>query len=289
MFDPNKEKTIISVVICTKDRVEEPVTCIESVLRQTRLPDEVVVIDASATDSLREVLRESFPAPAAKLVYEQSSPGLTHQRNVSVRIARGDVVFFLDDDVVLERDYLAEILKVFEADVAGQVGGVMGRMTNARRIRWTLKLFSNVFCLSVPGDGRFRRSGLATFRSCEDGGVVPTEFLSGGLVAYHRRVLNEFPWDEALEGYGLMEDDDFSYRVSRRFRNYYVPTARCVHRASPLARDGGAALLQMRLRNHWYLFRKNFPNSIANRAAFALSVTGETLLFLYGSIQRLLR
>lgn len=280
---------LVSVVICTKDRLEDPVRCIESLLCQTRLPDEIVIIDASGGDQLKKRIEETFAASRVPLVYKHSKPGLTYQRNVSLGVLRGEVVFFFDDDVVLEPDFLAEILRVFENDVTGQVGGVMGRIVNLPHRRWLLNLYCRVFCLSRPGNGRFLRSGLATFPCNKDGEVLATDFLSGGITAYHQRVLKEFSWDESLEGYALMEDADFSYRVSRRFRNYYVPAARCSHYPSPIGGDRVEKLRRTRFRNHRYLFEKNMPKSLINWFAFWLAVIGTGLLFLYGDVVRWFR
>ena len=117
----------LSVVICTKDRPKELATCLESITRQRRLPMEVVVVDSSAMPP--EAVVDDFrglvtPACAVTLIHTQ--PGLPRQRNVGIRAARGDVVVFFDDDVILEPEYLEELALVYERDAACAIGGVGG-------------------------------------------------------------------------------------------------------------------------------------------------------------------
>jgi GT2 family glycosyltransferase len=267
----------ISVVICTKNRPTEVIRCLDSIAAQTLLPQEIVIVDASDTFELTKRLDTWSGRDKFKVSYIHSEPGLTLQRNIGARASSGDVVFFIDDDIVLENEYVAEICKIFENDPAQQVGGVMGDIyENAeerKRIgRWQ-RFVRSLFFLDDYGNGKFRLSGRHTIPLGLDK-IQPTEYLSGGQVAYRRRVLDELTFDENLEGYGLMEDDDFSYRVSRRYRNVYTPFAKCRHLHSSTERLSRREFKKMALNHHTYLFRKNVPKTLPHRFAFWLSILG---------------
>jgi GT2 family glycosyltransferase len=250
---------------------------LDSIAAQTLLPQEIVIVDASDTLDLAERLDTWSGRDKFKILYVHSEPGLTRQRNIGVRVSSGDFVFFIDDDIVLEREYVAEICKIFEDDPAQEIGGVMGDIYESaeerKRIgRWQ-RLVRNLFFLDDCGSGKFRLSGRHTTPFGLDE-IQSTEYLCGGQVAYRRKVLDELTFDENLKGYGLMEDDDFSYRVSRRYRNVYTPFAKSRHLRSSTGRLSQRELTKMALNHHIYLFRKNFPKTLPHIFALWLSLPG---------------
>jgi GT2 family glycosyltransferase len=76
-------------------------------------------------------------------------------------------------------------------------------------------------------------------------------------------------FDEQLTGYGLGDDDDFSYRLSRRGRIRYVPAALVHHRELGWQHADRRRLDRLQVVNRAYLFRKNFRQTVRARAAFA--------------------
>jgi GT2 family glycosyltransferase len=83
-------------------------------------------------------------------------------------------------------------------------------------------------------------------------------------------------FDERLPGYGLAEDEDFSYRLSRIGRLRFVPDAVVVHRNVDAARKVSPARMREFNRtvvvNRAYVFRKNFRRTPLARLQFALLV-----------------
>jgi len=247
----------LSVVICTKDRPRELATCLESIARQRRLPMELLVVDASATAN--EVVVDAFRravgrACAVELIRAQ--PGLPRQRNIGIRAARGDVMVFFDDDVVLEPEYLEELQRVYERDTARVIGGVGGAQvpdptpqeSGARRA------YARFFLLPGYGSGRLKRSGHAEYAfspkaECE------VDFLSGCNMSYRREVFADVMFDERLTGYAIGEDLQFSYRVSRRWKLLLTPRARVDHRHAGGGRPRAGRLEEMRVINRFIFVR----------------------------------
>src|ERR1700675_545884 len=108
---------LISVIICTYARAESLELLLQCLLAQTTTNFEVIVVDGSGDNpSVRDTVA-SFQvqhAGALKVSLIQSSKGLTHQRNVGLRYAHGELICFLDDDVTFERDFLADVLDLLE-------------------------------------------------------------------------------------------------------------------------------------------------------------------------------
>lgn len=267
----------ISIIIPTKDRTSEICQCIDSISRQSLLPHEVIIVDSSENAYLNSVLEGKIPAimPLVKLVHVKAS--LSEARNIGVRHSSGDILFFFDDDVILDRDYIKQVMTVFANDENGKVGGVMGNIINISRDLTSLaSVMRRFFFWDHFGDGKFLPSGLPTYVH-GNRKVMQTEFLSGCMSAYSRKVLKEFAFDEnlgKLSGYSYMEDADMSYRVSRKYTLIYTPFAKLEHHPSAKARVDRRNVTKQLAFNHFYLFKKNMPKRLSTLSSFYLSLFG---------------
>lgn len=268
-----------TVILCTKDRKDELRAALRSLAAQSLRPDEVLVVDAGSEpaldDALIEELRAAFP-----LRRLHSAPGLTKQRNLGIRESTGDLLFFFDDDVVLEPDYLREVAAVFASDAGEKIGAVGGRITNiipagpAGRGESLRRLIRGVFLLSDLGDGRMKQSGFpAQPHGLAEGRYI--ECLSGCGMAFRRAVFDLTQFDEALSGYSYMEDVDIARQVLKQgYAMYYQPASRLIHHASPCARETGADVSRMLVRNYDYLFRKHWNTGMLRRLTFRWALFG---------------
>lgn len=267
----------ISVIIPTKGRIREVCYCLDSILKQTFLPDEIIIIDSSKKSKLGQFLKEKFPVKYPKISYLHSNVSLTRARNIGVERSSGEFVFFFDDDVILDKDYIKEVMKIFLNDKEGKVGGVTGRIVNIYRDATSLKnRLRRLLFLSYFGDGKVTLSGLS---SSVQGikNVVETEFIQGCAGAYRREVFKFFKFDERLgklSGYCYMEDVDFSYRVSRKYKLIYTPFAKLEHLKSVSSRIDMVIANRQYIINRFYLFKKNMPKRFLNVTAFYISIFG---------------
>ena len=102
----------VTLIIPTYNRPKLIKDCIESILVQTRLPDELIVVDDGDLDEI-PLEFQCIQAGIALRYIKKDVPGLTESRNAGVRIATGDIIFFLDDDVILDREYIDQIMVVY--------------------------------------------------------------------------------------------------------------------------------------------------------------------------------
>lgn len=89
---------------------------------------EVLVIDNNSRDHTRAVVAEfaaSQPAPRYLLETQQ---GLDYARNRAIREARGDILVFGDDDILVQPDWLAQMTVPLLADTARRIGAVGGEV-----------------------------------------------------------------------------------------------------------------------------------------------------------------
>ena len=89
---------------------------------------EILVIDNQSTDDTAQVV-SSFAAasPAPRRIVEPTQ-GLDHGRNRAVAEAQGDVIVLTDDDILVEPDWLAQLVAPFASDDAPRIGVVGGEV-----------------------------------------------------------------------------------------------------------------------------------------------------------------
>ncbi|MEO5357045.1 MAG: glycosyltransferase family 2 protein [Nitrospirae bacterium YQR-1] len=229
-----------SIIIPTYNRPDDLRNCIESLLKQTVPPSEIIIVDDG--NLTEPPLKTKCEELAIQYVYyKKDTPGLTASRNKGIGMSTGDIIFFLDDDVVLLPDYIEEILKIYES--TGNVGGVGGAIANHKKLGFVQKLRKIMeipFMVSGLREGKVLPSGFCTSFGTtpfEIKQVTEVDFLSGGVCSFKKEVFNSFAFDSKhFLNYGLGEDKDFSYRVSKAFKLIYTPHARLYHYESPKMR-----------------------------------------------------
>ncbi len=244
-----------SVIICTRNRIDDLITCLESINKQTALPTELLIVDSSDeplnNNSAFKKVRDSFDI---EVRYLHTKPGLTYQRNRGIEQARGNLIYFFDDDVVLEPDYLYQMNKAFK-EHPDYVAG-MGDITNLPPISWKYQLFRTIFMLPRQrSSGNFTWSGLPThpygtkkFRQ--------VEVLGGCCMALRASILKIFKFDEYFSGYCYLEDAEIGYRISREHKIFFNPMARLSHNISPTSRLNVQKRRAMFINNYKYMVKK---------------------------------
>jgi GT2 family glycosyltransferase len=252
----------LTVAIPTRNRPDDLGKAVASLLVQTRLPDEFLVVDQSPGKESRVVV-ESLLAGNTRIrldyIHDPRISGLVEAKKVAAGRAAGEIVCFLEDDVVLEADYLEQI----EQGFAGrpEMLACCGIVTNPPR---QPPGYAFLFHLFHRGIYRDRRVGL--YGHCEGRGhaLIPSDAISGGLSAWRREVFAAVPFDVA-NGFFMLEDMDFSTRVARHFgsRLFVNPNARLAHHCSPVNREALASRQRRKLAEFilFYKKRRDWPGS----------------------------
>ena len=119
-------KLSVSVIIPAYNAEKTLKNCLDALLEQTLLPNEIIVVDDGSTDSTPTI------ASTYSLVnlHSQKNQGPAHARNVGARKAKGKIILFLDSDCVPEENWLEEMIKPFQDE---KVAGVQGAYKTHQR------------------------------------------------------------------------------------------------------------------------------------------------------------
>src|ERR1700728_3850120 len=109
------DSPLVSVVIPTYNRAATIGRTLDSVVRQTHRPLEIIVVDdGSSDDTLRAVDRQGCTVPLTVLALGDNQ-GAAAARNQGIALARGDFVAFLDSDDEWQPDKIAKQLAALDA------------------------------------------------------------------------------------------------------------------------------------------------------------------------------
>jgi len=267
-------------VIATRNRPDDLLRTVESLLGQTVLPAELCIVDSGDETPTRGAIEDACARSDLRLDYHHPAPrGLTVQRNVGVDRTSGDPVFFIDDDVELAPDCHERILEEYER-WGDRVGGVRAAPVRPARPAWYTRLYRRLFGIGGwwPEASGKVRPGFYVEGVSESAGVRKVEYFNGWFMSYRRRVFENERFDEALSGYAYKEDIDFSYRVSRRHALIQTPKAKCDHVKSVSSRMSSHQLQRMNLANQFYLHRKLMPQHARYKAALWWALLGLFIL-----------
>lgn len=104
----------VSIIVATRDHPECLTRCLQSLMALHYPYYEVIVVDdAPTTTATADFIQQAYPSePKIKYVRE-NRPGLSWARNCGMSVAKGEIIAFTDDDVVVDSYWLAELVKAF--------------------------------------------------------------------------------------------------------------------------------------------------------------------------------
>ncbi len=273
----------ISVIIPTRNRIKDVITCLNSVSKQTKLPDEVIIVDSSKTQELKNKIK-NFNNLNIKYVYNTICNSASFQKNLGAKESTGDILFFSDDDTIWTPNYLREMLSTFDKypDCVAVTGSpILRKKTFIKKI---LNFLMNTFCffffLSIIGNGKFRITGFPKIFSIKVNEIKKCEFIYGFGMAFRREIFEEFEFDKHMVGYCWGDDDDIAYRISRKYSIYYNPFAKILHNKTSSEREDNYLTQKKAVEYYHYLFKKNIPQDCIHELAFWWSLIGMFILTL---------
>ena len=216
----------VTVIVCTRDRPGLLEECLRALSGQTYPDFEVLVVDNAPSRLVRDICQRWRATWVAAPL-----PGLTRARNVGARMARGEVIAYIDDDAVAEAGWLAALMEDF-GDPG--IAAVTGRIRYMKSLGDTREISDQESAEDPP---RPRRSLDARtrgwFATASFGGIG-----DGGNMAFRRELIaSEAPFDERIGRGRLLDSGDehvvFSALIAQGHRIVHNPDAVVRHPCPP--------------------------------------------------------
>lgn len=305
------QKLPFSVVVSTYNRNEDLIKCLNALTAQAFKDFEVVVVNGGDKEPLKEIVL-GYPALSIRLV-EQEKRGVVEARNLGWRNSKGEIVCFIDDDLVVKPQWLEEIRKAFLLSEA--IGGVSGPtiVPPERRSNRDFALFleefnqpRNVF-FGIFGDiykkivlenkiyevGKILPSGAFTpgsnYEEClRLSQIVEVDYLEACYMCFRKHLLEEIGgFDYDYVGTGEWNEPDFSFKV-RKLGYKLVFNAKAVtqHHISQSGIFQARVNAYERSRNFIYFYFHNIkPNSLNKIFRFGINLCFINAYWVYKFIE----
>lgn len=98
----------VSVIIPTLNEENYIGSLLESINKQSRKPHEIIVVDAYSKDKTKKIALSKN----VNIIVDHK-PHVAHQRNMGAKLANGDILMFLDADVVLHERFIENSINTF--------------------------------------------------------------------------------------------------------------------------------------------------------------------------------
>lgn len=244
----------IAVVVLNYNKKQDLLEALGSIYESDYPDFTVTVVDNDSSDGSADAVAEQFPQ--ADLIRNPVNSGVSKGRNTGWRQAKArydfDYVIFLDDDTVVTRDFLSQLVEAFEAHPeAGVLAGKAFTNMDAGQLM-SVGIRANLYTGLVYdlGVGEVDHGQYDTPREVD---------AAGGFAFMVRAELFDRldAFDERYSPYGW-EDVDFSLRARKLgYTVRYVPAARLTHKGTKAGRKPKAGYERNKIKNYLYLLKQH--------------------------------
>ncbi len=257
----HSEYPLVAAIIPNWNGREFILACLRSLAELTYPKEQlqIIVVDNGSTDGSQEAIRMQFNEMSTagfrncRLVENSSNQGAPAAYNQAIQYAdpRCEYIWKLDNDVTLDSGALTVLLRVYQSAVGEHIGGVGGKIRNARsgledsigaRLTPRPRRWTKIVDYVHVGNG-YNRSEY----------TEEVDMVSGSCCLFPRRVFRECGlFDERFFLY--YDDTEFCLRLRKSGWKFFVAkTAQINHHAYSSTASISACRLYYWLRNHLLL------------------------------------
>ncbi|HKP97817.1 MAG TPA: glycosyltransferase [Fibrobacteria bacterium] len=191
---------MVSIVILGFNQVEYTKKCIESIRKYTRQKYELILIDNGSKDGTEAFFRS---IPGAKVVRNGENLGVSKGWNQGMRLAAGEYILILNNDIIVGPDWLENMVRLAESDPSiGLVGPRSNYIAGPQAVP------------DVPYESEGEIQGFIRKWQGEHAlSAAEFQFIKGFCHLIPRRVFDKVGFYDERFGKGNFEDDDYCMRV----------------------------------------------------------------------------
>lgn len=210
---------LTSIVILTRNGLDDTRLCLDSLVRHTPEPHEVIVVDNGSTDGTVEYLRERMEHHGNLRVIENATNrGFAAGNNLGLATAHGHSIVLLNNDTVVTDGWLGGLARVLRRHPEC---GIVGPMTNYASGP------------QVIGDVPYQTLGdmdsFALRWACDHSDSLPARRLVGFCWLMRRDVVTAIGGLDECFGTGNCEDDDYCLRAAQAGWKGRIATGVFIH------------------------------------------------------------
>ncbi len=123
----------VTVLILAYNNQKDVVSCLKSIQQIAYSNYDIVLVDNASKDDTVDAVAKDFPF--VKIIRNSKNVGRTAGYNVGIKHCRGDMIFFLDQDTIVDKYLLTELVSASISDpLIGAVGPVIFYFDHPNRV-----------------------------------------------------------------------------------------------------------------------------------------------------------
>ena len=217
---PYAENPKVSIIIPVYNQVHYTYACLVSILENTeRFDYEIIIADDVSTDATKEI--DKFVSGLV-IARNESNQGFLKNCNNAAKKARGEYIFFLNNDTTVQKDWLPPLIRLLESDKSiGMVGSKLiypdGRLQEAGGIIWSDGSGWNYGRCDDPNKPEYNY-------------VRDVDYISGAAIMLSRKLWEDIGGFDERYAPAYCEDSDLAFEVRKRgLRVVYQPLSVVTH------------------------------------------------------------
>ena len=267
-------KPKVSIVICTRDRVDLLAPCVDSIVARSSYQNyEVLIVDNGSTEAATFRLFDRLPSERFRVLRDESAFNFSALNNRAVKVADGEYVCLLNNDIeILTADWMEEMLSFSMHPDVGAVGARLWYPSGGLQ-------HAGVILGMVQGAARhlhrnLRRGELGYFGRA----ALHQSFsaVTGAALMVKKSIYQEVGGlDENLQV--AFNDIDFCLRVrAAGYRNVWTPYAEMIHHESASRGSDTTPHKRARAEQESSLVRQRWGDLLGKDPAYSLNLSIET-------------
>jgi len=201
-----------SVLILTQNRPQILKKCLASLIKQTVLPDQIVVVDNGSGEKTEKAILE-FKKKIKIDYFQEKIKGEAFSRNRALKLAKGDILIFIDDDCVADKNWVENIINFFQKNP--KPDGIVGRVENLLR----KNIYTNIYQCYY---WRWLMENFKNFNQVQPLTLENTFFDTKNL-AFKRAIVKNFSFDPDVLFHGVNVDSVAGETLVKKGNFFYYP------------------------------------------------------------------
>ena len=239
-----------SIIILNYNGTKFLQDCIDSIIRETNSPYEIIVVDNNSPDKSGELFSKKFPE--IKFILNKDNVGVPEGLNIGIRNASGDFIVLLNNDLIVMPNWLENFFKAYD-----KTGDALYQ-PKSLKFKDPSILDGTGCMINIFGFGFARDKGIK-----DEGKYTQQEeisYASGTCMFAPKKIFDEIGYFDPTF-FAYHEELDLGWRARIfGYRSYYVPKT-IIHHHGSAHWKWSPQVFYLLERNRWLVLLKNYSLS----------------------------
>lgn len=227
----------VSIIILNWNGLEDTIACLESLQKITYPSYKVIVVDNGSEGNDVEVLREKF-GDYIHIIENEKNYGFAEGNNIAIRWllddSKPDYFLLLNNDTVVDPEFLAELVKVAESDERIGFSGPKTYYYDFNGRKDVINFAGGKFSI---WKGQSYQIGAREVDRGQYDEIREMDYVAGSCLLVRKGLVKDIGLLSSSY-FAYWEDTDWCCRgYKARYKSIYVPKAKIWHKDAALSRS----------------------------------------------------